>query len=117
MDNFTANFIKNYLKELNNLSNKLPKRKEVIERWKMLKNPCVKDSRGQMIGSKIVINENIPLMFAAEALACIHSIQMGLYLGIKAVEVKGDSLTVVKKAEMNEEDRSKISTYIKDAKR
>ncbi|KAG8491634.1 hypothetical protein CXB51_015000 [Gossypium anomalum] len=68
-----ANFIKNYLRELDNLSNKLPERREEI--------------------------------------------QMGLDLGIRAVEVEEDSLTVVKKAQMNEEDRFEISAYRKDAKR
>ncbi|KAK5824479.1 hypothetical protein PVK06_019254 [Gossypium arboreum] len=41
---------------------------------------------------------------------------IGLDLGIRPVEVEGVSLTVVKKAQMNEEDKFEISAYIKDAK-
>lgn len=65
-----------------------------------------------------MIKENIPSTFATEALVYIQAMQMGLGLdlGIRAMEVEGDSLTVVKKAQMDEEDRSEISTYIKDAK-
>ncbi|MBA0714851.1 hypothetical protein Golax_013800, partial [Gossypium laxum] len=68
----TTNFIKNYLKELDNLSNKLLERKEVIENQE--KKSCsgivIRDSKGQM----------------------------GLDLGIRVMEVEGDSLNVVKKA-------------------
>ncbi|MBA0575084.1 hypothetical protein Golob_025424, partial [Gossypium lobatum] len=101
----TENFIKNYLKELDNLSNKLLERIEVTE-----------DSRGYVIDSKIVINKKILLAFATKALACIQAMWMDLDQGIRAMEVEEDLLTVVKKAQMDEEDRSAISAYIKDAK-
>ncbi|KAG8477351.1 hypothetical protein CXB51_030023 [Gossypium anomalum] len=44
---------------------------------------------------------------------------MGLDLGIRAVEVEGDSLTIVKMAQMaqmDDEDKFEISAYIKDTK-
>ncbi|MBA0799961.1 hypothetical protein Gohar_010439 [Gossypium harknessii] len=37
-----VNFIKNYLRELDNLINKLLERREVTEQWKIPKNPRVK---------------------------------------------------------------------------
>ncbi|MBA0652823.1 hypothetical protein Goklo_020049, partial [Gossypium klotzschianum] len=114
----TENFIKNYLKELDNLSNKLPERREVTENQE--KRSCssivIRDSRGYVIDSKIVINESIVLAFATKALACIQAMWMDLNLGIRVMEVEEDLLTVVKKAQMDEEDRSEISAYIKDAK-
>ncbi|MBA0617270.1 hypothetical protein Godav_026733 [Gossypium davidsonii] len=87
----TTNFIKNYLKELDNLSNKLLERKDVIEQWKKPENLCVKlnfdaayRNKEKKSCSGIVIRDSKG--------------QMGLDLGIRAMEVEGDSLTVVKKA-------------------
>ncbi|MBA0741286.1 hypothetical protein Gogos_014451 [Gossypium gossypioides] len=87
----TTNFIKNYLKELDNLSNKLLERKEVTEQWKIPENLCVKlnfdavyRNQEKKSCSGIIIRDSKG--------------QMGLDLGIRAMEVEGDSLTVVKKA-------------------
>ncbi|MBA0626205.1 hypothetical protein Godav_003912 [Gossypium davidsonii] len=42
----------------------------------------VRGSGGRVFDSRIVNNENIPLAFTADALACAQGIQLGLDLGI-----------------------------------
>ncbi|MBA0787878.1 hypothetical protein Gotri_025997, partial [Gossypium trilobum] len=64
-----------------------------------------------------VLNENIPTAFVAEALACVQGLQLDLDLGLSIVEVEGDALSIVKKLQRGEEDRSKICAYIKDGQR
>ncbi|KAK5810549.1 hypothetical protein PVK06_025861 [Gossypium arboreum] len=64
---------------------------------KQLKESCsgfvIRNDKAQIIGSKIVMNSNIPSAFAAEAVACLHALQLGLHLGLKEVEIEGDSWT------------------------
>ncbi|MBA0770979.1 hypothetical protein Gotri_019516, partial [Gossypium trilobum] len=54
--------------------------------------------------------------FAAEALACLQTIQVVLDLGYRDVVIEGDSRTIVKKLHAQNEDGSVISAYITDAK-
>ncbi|MBA0696040.1 hypothetical protein Goari_002627, partial [Gossypium aridum] len=61
-----------------------------------------------------VLNENIPTAFVAKALACVQGLQLDLDLGLSVVEVERDALSIVKKLQRGEEDRSKICAYIKD---
>ncbi|MBA0781608.1 hypothetical protein Gotri_002517, partial [Gossypium trilobum] len=53
---------------------------------------------------------------SAEALACLHVVQMGLDLRHSEVEIEGDALAIVKKINANVEDGSIISAFIKDLK-
>lgn len=53
---------------------------------------------------------------SAEALACLHVVQMGLDLRHSKVEIEGDALAIVKKINANVEDGSIISAFIKDLK-
>ncbi|MBA0664138.1 hypothetical protein Goklo_004187 [Gossypium klotzschianum] len=64
-----------------------------------------------------VLKENIPTVFVAEALACVQGLQLDLDLGLSVVEVEGDALSIVKKLQRGDEDRSKICAYIKDGQR
>lgn len=57
----------------------------------------IRDWSGSVVGSRIVQNDNVPLLFAAEALACAQGMQLGLDLGLQNVEIEGDSVTVIKK--------------------
>ncbi|MBA0680076.1 hypothetical protein Goari_011801 [Gossypium aridum] len=60
-----------------------------------------------MIGSRTVMNKNIPNPFAAEALACLQAIEMGIDMNLREmVVVEGDALTIVKKMHSMSDDRS-----------
>ncbi|MBA0582211.1 hypothetical protein Gorai_024362, partial [Gossypium raimondii] len=67
----------------------------------------IRDLNSLVLGSKVVLNVNIPAMFAAEALTCVQMIQMGLDLGFTIMKVEGDALSVVKKLQTDVEDRPK----------
>ncbi|MBA0870524.1 hypothetical protein Goshw_013680 [Gossypium schwendimanii] len=77
----------------------------------------IRDSKGRVLGSMSVLNKNIPTAFVVEALACVQGLQLDLDLGLSVVEVEGDALSIVKKLQREEEDRSKICAYIKDGQR
>ncbi|MBA0631565.1 hypothetical protein Godav_000425 [Gossypium davidsonii] len=44
-----------------------------------------------VISSKIVMCENIPSVFAVEAMTCLQAIQLGLNLGFSMVKIEEDA--------------------------
>ncbi|MBA0648534.1 hypothetical protein Goklo_016234 [Gossypium klotzschianum] len=106
---FTVNFIKNYIRELDDLGRILPKKCGAMKWWKSPRNACVKvnfnatyrtneeslcssillrDSRGRVIASKITFHKNI----TAEVVACAMALKMCLDLNTRSLEVEGDFL-------------------------
>ncbi|KAA3472099.1 reverse transcriptase [Gossypium australe] len=77
----------------------------------------VRNGNSEVICSRSIINKNIPSAFAAEALACYQALELGVQLGLRDVEVEGDSQTVIRKLQEENEDRSEIATYIADSKK
>ncbi|MBA0575344.1 hypothetical protein Golob_023982, partial [Gossypium lobatum] len=96
-----------YISELDGLNKVLPINLLGDARWKPPKNPfarinldatyktlgkrsclglVVRGSNGRVFDSRIVINENIPSAFTADALACAQGIQLGLDLGVTILE-------------------------------
>ncbi|KAK5813261.1 hypothetical protein PVK06_028709 [Gossypium arboreum] len=62
------------------------------------------------------MNVNIPSTFAAEAVACFQALKIDLHLGLREVEVEGDSRSVISKLQEKNEDRSEIAAFINDSK-
>ncbi|KAG8486156.1 hypothetical protein CXB51_019595 [Gossypium anomalum] len=115
----TTPFIHLYIGELEAVNRKLPGRWIEMERWRPPEPPMLKinfgaafnersktsrsglvcrNSEGKMIGSRTVMNKNVPNPFAAEALACLQAIEMGIDMNQREmVVVEGDALTIVKK--------------------
>ncbi|KAH1063305.1 hypothetical protein J1N35_028292 [Gossypium stocksii] len=75
----------------------------------------IRNENGIVLGSKLVMHDNILTTFAAEAIACFQAFQLGLELQLSVVEIKGDAHWVVRKMQ-KEEDRSEIMPYIRDSK-
>ncbi|KAH1106130.1 hypothetical protein J1N35_009898 [Gossypium stocksii] len=73
------------------------------------------NSKAEVICSKTVMNFNISSAFVAEAVACLQALNLGLQLGLKNVEVEGDSHSVIQKLQEKKDDRSEISMYLKDS--
>ncbi|MFQ6633210.1 hypothetical protein Gotur_010351, partial [Gossypium turneri] len=74
----------------------------------------IRDSGGKVLASRIVLNERVPSIFAAETLACVQGLQLGLVLEIMIVEVEGDVLSVIKNVQKKRDDISEICALIKD---
>ncbi|KAK5825186.1 hypothetical protein PVK06_019993 [Gossypium arboreum] len=55
---------------------------------------AIRDSMGRELSFRVELNDNVPLVFAVEAIACL---QLGLDLGFTTVEIEGDALSIVKK--------------------
>lgn len=120
-----ANFACQYIKEYEAVQIEgSPVKQSNPTRWETPKDPFVKanfdaalrnrghksgtgimirDSRGQILGSKALINTNVPSTFAAEALACVQSLSWGKELGFQYITVEGNSLSVIKKVKDNSE--------------
>ncbi|KAK5818355.1 hypothetical protein PVK06_023290 [Gossypium arboreum] len=60
--------------------------------------------------------ENISDPFMAEARACLQAIIMAEEMGFQDICVEGDALTIIRKLNFAEEDRSSISSLIKEIK-
>ncbi|KAK5824516.1 hypothetical protein PVK06_019291 [Gossypium arboreum] len=103
-----ADFVRNYICELDGLRNVLLAKMMERERWKPPENPFVKinfdsaykkdenrscsgivikDSDGRVLGSRIVLNKNVLLVFEVDALVCVKGFQLGLDSRVMAVEV------------------------------
>lgn len=75
----------------------------------------VRNKEARIICSKTVMNTNIPSVFAAEAVACVQALNLGVQLGLREVEVEGDSQSVIRKLQKKMNDSSEISVYINEA--
>ncbi|MBA0706403.1 hypothetical protein Golax_018514, partial [Gossypium laxum] len=69
-----------------------------------------------MLGSTYFWKKHIPDAAVAEALACVHAVQFARDLGLRRVELEGDSAMVISKLKHAGIDRLKISGYIRDAR-
>ncbi|KAK5793164.1 hypothetical protein PVK06_034302 [Gossypium arboreum] len=87
---------------------------------KELKESCsglvARNARSEVIFAKTIFHKNIPSAFAAEAMACLQAIRVGLLQGLRKVKVKGDSRTVIRKLQEKVDDRSEIEVFIQDSK-
>nr|KJB09493.1 hypothetical protein B456_001G145400 [Gossypium raimondii] len=116
--------IKAQLKKLDALNKLLHVTRVEIVRWRPSENAFIKvsfdgafqahslKSKGVVLGSTTIINNHIQPRFAAEAIACLQVIQLGIDSGFQDVVIEGDSLMVIKKQQANKNDDSCISAYI-----
>ncbi|KAA3474494.1 reverse transcriptase [Gossypium australe] len=132
-----AEFVSNYLRELDGVKQPIPDRCASKNRWeapartfwrinfnaafnKQNSESCsglvIRNDKAEVLCSKTIFNKNIPTAFAAEALACYQAILLELQLDLRDVEIEGDARTVIKKLQENGEDRSEIAAYTKDSK-
>ncbi|MBA0844756.1 hypothetical protein Goarm_005761, partial [Gossypium armourianum] len=56
--------------------------------YKMPLQLLVRDSNREILGVRSVLNQNIPVAFAAEALAYVRGLQLGVTMGVREVEVE-----------------------------
>ncbi|KAA3462806.1 glycine, alanine and asparagine-rich protein-like [Gossypium australe] len=133
-----ADFVVNYMKELEGIKQILPKNGVHNSRWvaplgsrvkinfdvafnRQTKESCtgliVRNGKAEVICSKAITNKNLPTAFTAEALACYQALELGVQLGLRDVEVEVDSRTVIHKLQEEKVDRSEIAAYIADSKK
>ncbi|MBA0553809.1 hypothetical protein Golob_012958, partial [Gossypium lobatum] len=61
-------------------------REHVFKDYAVTKGIVVRDPNGKVLGSRTVLNENAPLLFASKALACIKGLQLGSNLRVQDTE-------------------------------
>ncbi|KAG8488152.1 hypothetical protein CXB51_018799 [Gossypium anomalum] len=122
-----TDFVSNYLKELDGLNTNLLERRFRTSRWvapnglrvkinfdaafnkqrnKSYSRLVVQNERAEVICSITVMHVNIPSTFAAKAMAYFQALNLGLFLGLREVEIEGDSRSVIRKLQEEKEDRS-----------
>lgn len=65
-----------------------------------------------MLVSKVLIHENVPSAFAAEAIACLQAVKMGKDFGWGNVLIEGNALSIIKKCNPTKLNKSKLGTHI-----
>ncbi|KAA3472829.1 reverse transcriptase [Gossypium australe] len=130
-----ARFINSYLQELDGIKINNLKRVDEQRKWQ---NPpknrlkinfdgafdgrnklstsgvVVRDNRGNVISSSAVIHKGVQNAFEAEALTRRRATQVALDMDKEGSIVEGDSLSVIKKCQNPERDKSQLSLYIFD---
>nr|KJB61324.1 hypothetical protein B456_009G352100 [Gossypium raimondii] len=128
----TIFFICKYLREWEEVNHRLPGQRVVEERWRPPKPDEIKinfdgafdkqtfkfgigivcrDPEGKILNCRSKVNNRIPTTFAVEALACLQAVRMGLDLGYRRVVVEGDALSIIKKLQRKENDKSVLTLY------
>ncbi|KAK5846011.1 hypothetical protein PVK06_002277 [Gossypium arboreum] len=72
----------------------------------------IRDNLGRVFGSQPVPTSHVPTNFAAEALACFHTVCLVLDIGLQEVTIEGDSLSMIQKVCSPLQDVSNIGAYI-----
>ncbi|KAA3467779.1 glycine, alanine and asparagine-rich protein-like [Gossypium australe] len=68
----------------------------------------------EFLASKMILHNNVPSPFAAEAYIGLEAIKLGISIGIWEIQVKGDSRTVIRKCQTTEKDKFAIGAIIQD---
>ncbi|MBA0573214.1 hypothetical protein Golob_000499, partial [Gossypium lobatum] len=74
----------------------------------------VRNDRGEVLPSKLVLYKDVAYSSVAEALACSQAVQLGVNMGLATVVIEGDALTIIKKCQLKELYKSVIGAYIRD---
>ncbi|TYG88963.1 hypothetical protein ES288_A12G063000v1 [Gossypium darwinii] len=95
-----AIFVENHIKELDGLKQNVPVERFYVASWvasegtgiKINFNAAFNNRRKESCsGLVILMNSNIPSVFAAEVVACFQALQLGLQPDMREVEIEGDS--------------------------
>ncbi|MBA0826539.1 hypothetical protein Goarm_011377 [Gossypium armourianum] len=73
----------------------------------------VRNVGGEILASKSVIHTNIATPFATEAHAGLQALKLRISMGFNALQIIGDSRTVITKCQSSEYDRSTIGAIIR----
>ncbi|XP_016681200.1 uncharacterized protein [Gossypium hirsutum] len=118
-----ADFVINYLKKLDGLNTHSLVRRIHTNRWaapnglrvklnfdvafnRQRNNSCsglvVRNERAEVIYSRTIMHANIRSVFAAEVMACLQALNLGLHLGLREVEIERDSRSMIHKLQAEE---------------
>ncbi|KAA3469148.1 reverse transcriptase [Gossypium australe] len=77
----------------------------------------VGDMNGHVLLTKTGLHNGVASAFAAEAIACRRATQIALEINREDIIIKGDSLSIIKKCNSTDFDKSMVGTYIHDIHR
>ncbi|KAA3476902.1 reverse transcriptase [Gossypium australe] len=121
-----VSFIHSYIKELEgvrkinqSISNrtvewKNPPRKTVKINFDVGIGVVVRDSNCSVLLTSTELHKGVASAFVAEALACRRATQIALDMNREEVIIEGDSLSIIKKCNNRDFDKSQVGSYIHD---
>ncbi|MBA0844633.1 hypothetical protein Goarm_022608, partial [Gossypium armourianum] len=74
----------------------------------------IRDVGGEFLASNTVLHSDVASPSAAEAHAGLQAMQLGISMGFSILEIVGDSITIIKKCQTTDFDRSVIGALIRD---
>lgn len=128
-----ANFIIQYIKELDACSGSSVTYHNISGRWEPPRissfkvnfdasfdsgnsrsgsGVVIRDPRGRVHASSSAIHQRVGSVFGAETLAFADALKLFVCTGIQSIIVEGDSLSIIKKCRSTSTDRSIISPFI-----
>ncbi|KAA3467328.1 reverse transcriptase [Gossypium australe] len=131
----TANFINSYILELNGVEEKSPKDLPEVKRWQHPPDQTMKinfdaaydgkicqsavgivarDREGSVLLSLSTFYQQVESAFAAEAIACRTTTQLGIDMQWSKFIIEGDALSIIKNCRTRNRDKSMIGAYIHD---
>ncbi|KAA3483968.1 reverse transcriptase [Gossypium australe] len=129
-----ARFVISYIKEIDGIKKSTQHTTAMDIKWRHPfdqevkinfdeKNRCsvsgvvARDSSGQVLVSTTEVHKGVESAFAAEAIACRRATQIALDMGRENISIEGDSLTIIKKCNQTDLDKSQIGAFIHDIQR
>ncbi|MBA0730356.1 hypothetical protein Golax_020559 [Gossypium laxum] len=73
-----------------------------------------RNAHGEVLVSRAVFHPNVGSPFAAEAIACLWTVKTSTKIGWSKVIIEGNALTIIKKCQSDQIDRSEIGVHIRD---
>ncbi|MBA0686317.1 hypothetical protein Goari_013926, partial [Gossypium aridum] len=73
-----------------------------------------RNAHGEVLVSRAVFHPNVGSPFAAEAIACLWTVKASTKIGWSKVIIEGNALTIIKKCQSDQIDRSEIGVHIRD---
>ncbi|PPD77412.1 hypothetical protein GOBAR_DD25653 [Gossypium barbadense] len=130
-----ASFIKRHIYELNGIEEKVPNILTGVRKWKHPPGQFVninfdaaydgnlcqsavgivaRDSEGNILLSFTEIHHLVVSAFAAKAIACRTTTQIGIDMQWSNIIIEGDALSIIKKCKIKSHDKSMVGAYIQD---
>ncbi|KAA3483618.1 LINE-1 reverse transcriptase isogeny [Gossypium australe] len=85
-----------------------------IKQAKFGSRVVTRNASWEIVALKLTLHGAVPTPFAREAYTCLQVVLLEVHLGLESVTIKSDSMTIVKKCQLNTPGKSVIGAIIRD---
>lgn len=86
------------------------------QQFRLASGLVARNSKDEVLVSQAILEKDIASLFAAKACAWSQAMRLGIQMGVGKIEIDGDALTIIKKCQSSNIDKSGIGAYIRDIK-